>query len=241
MWRSVEDESLDLEDRQKRMPNTFTYNTIIKSWGDLREAKRADSLLRELKDIELEGKYPLNPNTDTYALVISAWTKHEVGERKSKAGVGLETAFQLLQDMIKREEEGRSDIFTDIDIFNNVLKCAAESPLCSIRVYNVAVKTFYLLDCSRNTPDHFSYQYLLQAGIKVLSTQRDKSQLDNFLKVAIKRCCDNGQLSRGVLQVISGFANILEETMDWPPPKSCSRNISDPKFLPVHPDVAMGE
>jgi hypothetical protein len=189
----------------------------------------------------LEGKYPLSPNTDTYALVISAWTKHEVRERNSRSGVGLETAFQLLQDMIKREEEGRSDIFTDIDVFNNVLKSAAESPLCSIRIYNVAVKAFHLLDCSHHSPDHFSYKYLLQAGIKVLSTQSDKSKLNNFLKVAIKRCCDNGQLSRGVLQVISGFANILEETMDWPPPKSCSRNISNPEFLPVHPDVAIGE
>lgn len=237
MWRDVNDESLDVEDRQKRMPNTFTYNTIIKSWCDLREAKRADSLLRELICIELEGKYPLSLNTDTVALVISAWVKQELRKNNIQPGVGLEAAFQLLHDLTTREEEGHHDICSSIDVFNNVLKAASESPLCSIRVYNIAMKTFHLLDSSRHSPDHLSYEYLLKAGIKVLSIQKDKSKVNNFVKMAVMRCCENGQFSRGVLQVISRFANLLEETMEWPPPKSSSRNITNPFWLPVHYNV----
>ncbi len=236
MWNAASDESLELEERQKRMPNTFTYNTIIKSWCDLRETTKADALLRELLEIEKEQGHHLRPNSDTYALVISAWTAYEPRSGKDRAGVGLETAFQLLQEMIRKEEDGHPDISTTLDLYNNVLKAASESPLRSIRVYNIAVKTFYLLDSSRHTPDHFSYKYLLQVGIKVLSIQSDETKLNNFIKVAMKRCCDNGQLSRGIVQATSGFAKIIEEVTEWPPPKSCSRNVTNPNFLPGQSD-----
>jgi len=238
MWNAYNDESLELDDRQKRMPNSFTYNIIIKSWCDLNEIKRADSLLRELISLELQQSHYPKPNSDSYALLISAWTAYELRSTEDQAGAGLENAFRLLKDMIEKEDNIHPDISTTLDLYNNVLKSASESLLRSNRVFDIAAKTFNLLDKSRHTPDHMSYKFLLQTGIKVLRNPQDEAKRSNFIKVVMKRCCDNGQLCKGVVLAVSGFAQTIKEVIEWPPPKSCSRNITNPQLIPGRSDFA---
>ena len=237
MWDAYHDVSVGPEERQKLLPNAFTYNIIIKSLCDLHQVKRADSLLHELLALEQQHELHLKPNSDTFALVISAWATYEA-RSKDRAGAGVENAFQLLKNIVQREENGDIESSTTSELYNNVLKAAAESPLTTIRVFDIAVKTFNLMDTSRHTPTNVSYKYLLQAGIKVLNSFDDEAKRSNFVKRVVKRCCDSGQLCRGVVHAASGFEEVIRDIIDWPPPRSCSRNLTNPQLIPTRSDFA---
>jgi hypothetical protein len=130
---------------------------------------------------------PIHANSDSFTLVISAWVDNELDrgsfeqDRRGNNGEGCERAFELLVEMATREAKEEENISTTRDLFNRVLRGAAESPTESYQLFDIAVKTCRMLHASRHTPDHLSYHYLLLCGLQVLSEPEDKARREKSL------------------------------------------------------------
>jgi hypothetical protein len=238
MWSVYHDETLLEDERHSCMPNAFTYNLLIKQFRHMNRASEADELLRELISLEETVEIPIHANSDSFTLVISAWVDYELGrgsfdqDRRGNTGEGCERAFELLVDMATREAKEEKNISTTRDLFNRVLRGAAESPTESHHLFDIAVKTYRMLHASRHTPDHLSYHYLLQCGLQVLSEPEDKARREKFIEQVLKAACDNGMLRPDTLQIMHDhdLPAAKKAIGVWPPPRSCSRNVQKPKL-----------
>lgn len=203
-------------------PNIRSYSSCIDAWCSSNSpsaARRAHALLDELESIyEKTGDINMQPNAFTYSSVINAHARSKQSEKKAVS------ALQVLKRMKEMYESGKNpQAKPTIVSYNSVLNACAttfgrsngtkeeertsdtsssvlltnrQSQHLALGIVRVIYREL-TSDESEIKPDHFTYGTVLKACANLMAPLDDEALL--FIQHVFEKCCDDGQVSFGVL------------------------------------------
>ena len=120
----------------------------------------------------------------------------------------------------------------------------------SKRVLKTALEAFAEFRASRHAVEANAYAWIMQIGLKALSSPADDAGRLKLIRHLTKACCEDGYVSKNFVNALSngpiwaeGWTAEESERMtkevfgDWPMPKSWSRNITRSGDIPKPLDV----
>lgn len=207
-------------------PNIRTYSSCIDAWCSSNSpsaARRAHALLDELEAIyEETGDVNMQPNAFTYSSVINALARSKQSEKKAAS------ALQVLKRMKEMYESGKNPLAKPTIVsYNSVLNACAttygrsnygtkeeertdpsltsQSQYLALGIVRVIYREL-TCDNSEITPDHFTYGTVLKACANLMTPLDEEGLL--FIRQVFEKCCNDGQVSFGVLFQLRQAASI---------------------------------
>lgn len=203
----------------------FNYMRL-EAWFQLNDAARVEDLLREMD----ASNSPVRPNSESFSKVIRAWLQDELQSPYGLPGTSCENAWRWLKELARREKEDNSDLGTALDLFSNVLKTAAMTSARGDNVLSVGLQTFWAWRESRFGINSFAYAWLLEIGLKVLSSPKDNKKREDFIKNLTKHCCKDGLMSRKFVRELADGVVYDEGWTAEESKRMCDEVLGEPPF-----------
>jgi len=260
MWTEYEQTG-----NEKVRPNVGAYLAVMEAYFHQANVTKLESLLLELLEHECgsdiqgtdnNGNEPLVANTAAFTFVIRGWLKHEDQLDMDDMGAGCEKALGWLDKLMDREDQGLTHAATSPELYTGIIKTAKEAALSvkttkvSKRVLKTALEAFTEFRSSRHAVEPNAYAWIMQIGLKALSSPADDMARVRLIQHLSKACCEDGYVSKNFVNALSngpiwveGWTAEESEIMtkeifgDWPMPKSWSRNISRSGDIPKRIDI----
>ena len=245
---------------EKVRPNVGAYLAVMEAYFLQSNATKLEGLLLELLDHEktnsTDKDNTLVANTAAFTFVIRGWLRHEEHFPMEDMGYGCEKALHWLDVLLDREDKGMRHASTSPELYAGIVKTAKEAAMgvkttrVSKRVLKTALEAFAEFRSSRHAMEPNSYAWIMQIGLKALSSPADDAGRLKLIRHVTKACCEDGYVSKNFLNALSngpiwaeGWTAEESERMtkevfgDWPMPKSLSRNITRSGDLPTPIDI----
>jgi len=238
-------------------PNVGAYLAVMEAYFHQSNAAKLESLLLELLEYENSGEdATLHANTAAFTFIIRGWLKHEDACTESDMGVGCDNALKWLDRLIDREEKGLPYASTSPELFTGIIKGGKTSAMSihttrvSKKVFKTVLEAFTEFRASRHIIEPNAYAWVLQVGLKALSSPTDSGGRTKLIRHLSKACIDDGFVSKSFVAALSngpiwtkGWTADESKKMtmevfgDWPLPKSWSRNVKRAGDLPSRVDM----
>ena len=259
MWTEYEETG-----NEKVRPNVGAYLAVMEAYflqPNATTGGKLEGLLLELLEHEktnsTEKDNTLVANTAAFTFVIRGWLRHEEHLPMEDMGYGCEKALHWLDVLLDREEhKGIPHAATSPELYCGIVKASKEAAMgvrttrVSKRVLKTALEAFAEYRSSRHAMEPNAYAWIMQIGLKALSSPADDASRWKLIRHLTKVCCEDGYVSRNFLNALSngpiwaeGWTAEESERMtrevfgDWPMPKSWSRNVTRSGDLPKPIDV----
>lgn len=193
------------------LPNTETYNAVMKAWS-IHDPFKTEELLQEMMDHDSAGNASCSPSTESFSISIGSFTRFEQTTSQLIPGDGCQRARRLLDKIANKAQDDLTNCSTNLDMFNNVLKAAATSKSSCFSVTDSAFHVLKLLKASRHNADCSTYKYLMQA---VLKSDHEKVGKRKLVLRILDLCQEDGQLSRKIVRLLTqGKCRFRKWTLD---------------------------
>jgi len=256
MWTEYEE-----TENEKVRPNVGTYCAVMEAYFGLHRpnAMKIESLLLELLEHEKktasQEDNALVANTAAFTFVIRGWLKHEEELAEDMAS-GCEKALHWLDVLMDREDQGVPHAATSPELYTGIIKAAKEAAMrvkttsVSKRVLKTALEAFTEFRSSRHAVEPNAYAWIMQIGLKALSSPADDVGRTKLIRHLSKACYKDGYVSKAFVNALSNgpvwaegwtveeSGRMTKEIFgDWPLPKSWSRNITRHGDIPERKDI----
>jgi len=247
LWNDAE-----VDGNAELLPNKTTYNIVMRALAKTDGAKAAETLLLKLGDKYKEQKeIYLCPNSESFAIVIRAWLQKAKRERNVEDRIAaLRRAIEWLQSL--QQVENEQNLSTSPELYLGVLRCATKCARRRRETLKLATETFEAMKHSRFQYDSYPYSLLLQIGLDALSGPKDDDERILFVENLLVDCSEDGLVSSTFLQAImnsrtyaTGWTKDAKQELiqrffsEWPLPQSWSRNVSNPRSIPLPNHVGL--
>lgn len=243
MWTEYEETG-----NEKVRPNLGAYLAVMEAYFLQSNATKLEGLLLELLEHEktnsTEKDNTLVANTSAFTFVIRGWIRHEESLSVEDMGYGCEKALHWLDLLLDREDQKIPHAATSPELYAGIVKAAKDAAMgvkttrVSKRVLKTALEAFSEFRSSRHAVEQNAYAWIMQIGLKALSSPADDAGRQKLIRHLSKACCEDGYVSKNFVNALSngpiwaeGWTAEESERMtkevfgDWPMPKSWSRNI----------------
>lgn len=256
MWTEYEETGND-----KLRPNVGCYLAVMEAYFRQANVAKLEGLLLELLEHENEsdgidhGNEPLVANTAAFTFVVRGWLKYEEQLDMDDMGAGCEKALQWLDTLMDREDARLPHAATSPELYTGIIKTAKEAAMSvkttkvSKRVLKTALEAFTEFRSSRHVVEPNAYAWVMQIGLKALSSPADDEARARLTRHLSKTCCGDGYVSKNFVNALSngpiwteGWTaeesdRLTKEIFgEWPIPKSWSRNITRSGDIPTRKD-----
>jgi pentatricopeptide repeat protein len=195
MWSNKAEELLDqIIQEQERTgrsdlkPNVRTFTSVINAVARSKEhPERALAMLERMRQVGVQ------PDSICYNAVINAYGWSNVVGKE-------ESAFELLQEMLRPDSKVKPDIITANSILHSCAFAVTESEAQRGKVMEYAIQTLEIFTRdapSYGWPDHITYANMLLTIAKQMPLNEKRVSL---AEATFWKCCEVGHVSSLVVQ-----------------------------------------